>query len=54
MPARSVGCACRCGTMCPDLPHGLADVIHQALTRDPEKRFADVKAMREALEPFRA
>jgi serine/threonine-protein kinase len=35
-----------------DLPVGLAEVIHRALAREPEARFADVTAMRQALLPF--
>ncbi len=36
----------------PDLPAGLAAVIHKALARQPEDRFADVQAMSAALAPF--
>src|SRR5262249_33138138 len=36
----------------PDLPRGLADVIHRALARKPEGRFAEVAEMRDALLPF--
>jgi serine/threonine-protein kinase len=36
----------------PDLPAGLAEVIHRALSRAPEDRFADVRAFRRALVPF--
>jgi serine/threonine-protein kinase len=32
-----------------DIPPPLADIIHRALARDPEARFADVKEMRQAL-----
>jgi serine/threonine-protein kinase len=32
-----------------DLPRGLANVIHRALTREPAGRFPDVKEMRKAL-----
>jgi serine/threonine-protein kinase len=39
---------------CPDLPEGLAAVIHRALARDPAERFADVREMRLALLPFRS
>jgi eukaryotic-like serine/threonine-protein kinase len=35
-----------------DVPAALAAVIDRALARAPEDRFADVRAMREALEPF--
>jgi predicted Ser/Thr protein kinase len=37
---------------CPDLPAGLATVIHRALQRSPEQRYRDVSAFREALLPF--
>ncbi len=33
----------------PDVPAALADVIHQALSRTPSKRFADVLGFRQAL-----
>jgi serine/threonine-protein kinase len=36
----------------PELPVGLAEVIHRALAREPEARFTDVTAMRQALLPF--
>jgi serine/threonine-protein kinase len=36
----------------PDIPRDLAIVIHRSLAKNPEKRFADVKAMRLALAPF--
>ena len=35
-----------------DLPDDLAAIIHKALAREPVYRFADVKAMRQALLPF--
>jgi serine/threonine protein kinase len=35
-----------------DIPERLAQVIHQALARDPARRFADVVALRQALLPF--
>jgi serine/threonine-protein kinase len=35
-----------------DLPHGFADVVQRALAREPEARFADVRALRVALAPF--
>ncbi len=34
----------------PDLPSELAAVIHRALAKEPGKRFADVRAFRQALE----
>jgi eukaryotic-like serine/threonine-protein kinase len=37
---------------CPDLPEGLAAVIHRALARDPLARYANVRQMRRALLPF--
>jgi serine/threonine-protein kinase len=36
----------------PDLPEGLATVIHRGLARDPEARFNNVREMRRALLPF--
>jgi serine/threonine-protein kinase len=38
----------------PDVPAGLARVIHRAVARDPEDRYTSVAEMRPALEPFRA
>lgn len=35
-----------------DLPSGLAEVVHQALEREPSDRFPDVAAFRAALLPF--
>jgi serine/threonine-protein kinase len=35
-----------------DIPKGLAEVVHRAMAREPAERFADVKAMRQALTPF--
>jgi hypothetical protein len=37
----------------PDLPEGLAQVIHRSLAREPGDRFADVLEMRRALAPYR-
>ncbi len=37
---------------CPELPSGLVDVVHQALARDPAKRFESANAMHQALLPF--
>jgi serine/threonine-protein kinase len=36
----------------PDLPDGLARVIHRALARKPQRRYPDVAAFRRALLPF--
>jgi serine/threonine-protein kinase len=36
----------------PDLPPGLAAVIHKALQRDPQDRYPDVRALRQELLPF--
>ena len=36
----------------PDLPEGLAKIIHRSLAREPQARFADVKEMRRSLIPF--
>jgi serine/threonine protein kinase len=36
----------------PELPEELAAIIHRALAKDPEGRFADVRAFRAALTPF--
>jgi serine/threonine-protein kinase len=33
----------------PEVPEGLARVIHRALAKEPAERFADVRAMRQAL-----
>lgn len=35
-----------------DVPSGLSDVIHRALAREPESRFADLAALRSALVPY--
>jgi serine/threonine-protein kinase len=35
-----------------DLPAGLAEVIHRALAKEPEDRYPDVAAFREALRVF--
>jgi serine/threonine-protein kinase len=37
-----------------ELPPALAEIIHRALAREPETRFADVRALRKALAPFGA
>ena len=36
----------------PDLPEGLAAIIHRALARDPQARYPNVREMRRALLPF--
>lgn len=36
----------------PDVPNGLADIIHRALARDPDDRFPDAASMRKTLLPF--
>jgi serine/threonine-protein kinase len=36
----------------PDLPEGLAAIIHRALARDPQARYPKVRALRRALLPF--
>jgi hypothetical protein len=38
--------------LCPDLPTGLAAVVHKALCRNKERRYATVQLFAEALEPF--
>jgi serine/threonine-protein kinase len=35
-----------------DIPAGLAAAVHRALAKDPSRRFPDVAAFREALQPF--
>jgi serine/threonine-protein kinase len=35
-----------------DIPRALADVIHRALAKEPDKRFPNAKSMRKALLPF--
>jgi serine/threonine-protein kinase len=37
----------------PDLPAGLANVIHRALAREPEERFPEIRALRQALLRYR-
>jgi serine/threonine-protein kinase len=37
-----------------EIPADLAAIVHRALARAPEDRFADVRAMRQALDPFGA
>ncbi len=36
----------------PDVPAGLAEVVHRALNREPSRRFADCLEFRKALLPF--
>ena len=36
----------------PDLPAGLAAIIHRALARNPQARYPSVRQMRWALLPF--
>ena len=36
----------------PDLPAALAEIIHRALAREPQARFANMREMRRALAPF--
>jgi len=36
----------------PELPSALAEVIHRALAREPDDRFPDTLAFRDALLPF--
>ncbi|HTV17242.1 MAG TPA: serine/threonine-protein kinase [Polyangiaceae bacterium] len=38
--------------LCPDLPLGLADVVHKALCRNKLRRYPNVRAFAAALEPF--
>jgi serine/threonine-protein kinase len=37
---------------CPGVPAALADVVHRALTREPEERWPTAEALRQALLPF--
>jgi len=37
------------GTRCPDLPAGLADLVHRALAKQPRQRFRTAAEMRQAL-----
>jgi serine/threonine-protein kinase len=36
----------------PDVPDELARALHRALTRDPTRRYPDVRAFRRAVSPF--
>jgi serine/threonine-protein kinase len=36
----------------PDVPDGLAEVVHKSLAREPSDRFPDAITMREALAPW--
>jgi hypothetical protein len=38
--------------LCPELPRGLAAVVHKALYRNKERRYASVQLFAQALEPF--
>jgi serine/threonine-protein kinase len=38
--------------LCPELPPGLADVVHKALCRSKERRYGSVRALAQALERF--
>jgi eukaryotic-like serine/threonine-protein kinase len=38
--------------LCPDLPRGLTQVVHKALCRNKERRYANVQELAQALEPF--
>src|SRR5690606_21034547 len=38
--------------LCPDLPPGLAEIVHKALCRNKERRYATVRAFAAELEPF--
>ena len=38
--------------LCPDLPTGLADVVHKALCRSKERRYGSVRELARALERF--
>jgi serine/threonine-protein kinase len=40
------------GELCPELPPGLAAVVHKALCRNKLRRFPNVRAFAAALEPF--
>jgi eukaryotic-like serine/threonine-protein kinase len=40
------------GELCPELPAGLAEVVHKALRRNKERRYAGVRELALALEPF--
>jgi eukaryotic-like serine/threonine-protein kinase len=38
--------------LCPELPGGLSEVVHRALYRNKERRYANVRDLALALEPF--
>src|SRR5690606_31605640 len=47
-----MGQALRLDQIAPDVPPGLVRVIHTAMEPRPEDRWADARALREALVPF--
>jgi serine/threonine protein kinase len=40
------------GELCPELPAGLSEVVHKALFRNKERRYANVREFASALEPY--
>jgi eukaryotic-like serine/threonine-protein kinase len=42
----------RLDVLCPELPPGLVNVVHVAMSADPEQRWTDAAALRNALLPF--
>lgn len=42
----------RLNQLCPDLPPGLVNVVHRAMAADPDERWRDASALRDALLPF--
>jgi serine/threonine protein kinase len=40
------------GELCPELPAGLSDVVHRALLRNKERRYANVREFARALEAY--
>ncbi len=51
--ARLTNTAPRVGDVRAGIPPGLAHVVERALERDPERRWPNAAAMRDALVPFR-